>query len=246
MSFAVIGGTGFKLTDVFDESVKELIDTPYGKAEITSGDYKGHKIYFLARHGFAHTIVPHLINYQANIWSLKELGVESIYASAAVGSLSKNIKPGDFILPDQFLDFTKSRRCTFFDGINKELKHTDMTEPYDKQLRIALTKAAKEKDVRLHPCGTYVCTEGPRFETPAEIKMFKQMGADIVGMTGVPEVVLAKELGIKYATLAIITNYAAGITASKLTFEECLEEIKKRDKLVMEIFMDAAEIGGML
>jgi 5'-methylthioadenosine phosphorylase len=247
MSLAIIGGTGLaKLADMLEEPAREIIDTPYGQAEIVSGKHKNYGIIFLARHGLAHTVAPHLINYRANIWSLKELGVDSIFASAAVGALSENIKPGDFVLPDQFIDFTKSRQNTFFNGVDNELKHVDMTEPYNGQLRMALAKAAEEKDIKLHPKGIYVCTEGPRFETPAEIEMFKKMGADVVGMTGVPEVVLAKELDIKYASLAITTNYAAGIADSELTFEECREEIKKWEAPIMEIFIKAAEIGGIL
>lgn len=246
MSFAIIGGTGLaELANRLDKTSKETVVTPYGQTEVIRGTQKGRAVVFLARHGWGHRLAPHVINYRANIWALKELGAAAILAASAVGSLRTNIKPGDFILIDQFIDFTKSRPSTFFEGVERELKHIDVTEPYDARLRQALRQAAQEKGVRLHPSGTYVCTEGPRFETPAEIRMFCQFGADVVGMTGVPEVVLANELEISYATLAVATNYAAGIAGHHLTMEECVREMQKWDQTIFDIFMRAAEAGGL-
>lgn len=245
MSFAIIGGTGLaEAAGFLEKSKKETVETPYGKAHIVRGEKAGRSVVFIARHGSRHTIPPHKINYRANIWALKELNISNVFASAAVGSLKTEIKPGDFILVDQFVDFTKGRVGTFFDE-DKEVQYTDMTEPYDARLRTLLAQAAEEKGIRHHHLGVYVCTEGPRFETPAEIAVFKKLGADVVGMTGVPEVVLAKELGISYATLAVATNYAAGITGKRLSFEECVEEMKKWDKTIFDIFLRAAEIGRL-
>jgi 5'-methylthioadenosine phosphorylase len=246
MSYAIIGGTGLaELASLLDETSKDQVETPYGQVEVVKGAKNARQVFFLARHGLAHELAPHVINYRANIWALKELGVSSILAGSAVGSLRTDIKPGDFILIDQFIDFTKGRRSTFFDGIERELKHIDVTEPYDAALRQALKQAAEEKGVRLHSAGTYVCTEGPRFETPAEIQMFAQYGADVVGMTGVPEVVLANELEIAYAALTVATNYAAGLAGHRLTYEECAEEMKKWDRTVFDIFVRAAETGDL-
>lgn len=246
MSFAIIGGTGLaELADLLDGTSKQKVKTPYGQTDVIKGMKNGRQVIFLARHGWAHELAPHVINYRANIWALNELGVSSILAGSAVGSLRTDIKHGDFILVDQFIDFTKGRESTFFDGVDRELKHVDMTEPYDARLRQALRKAAEEKGVRLHPDGIYVCTEGPRFETPAEIRVFAQLGADVVGMTGVPEVVLANELEIAYAALTVATNYAAGIAGHRLTYEECVEEMKKWDKTIFDIFVRTAELGEL-
>lgn len=246
MSFAIIGGTGLgEAADLLIEATKETVETPYGQVEVIQGVNKGRTVFFLDRHRWSHKLAPHKINYRANVWALKELGAAGIFAAAAVGSLKIEIRPGDFTLVDQFIDFTKSRASTFFDGAERELKHVDVTEPYDSQLRRALKQAADEKGVRLHPSGVYVCTEGPRFETPAEIKVFQQFGADVVGMTGVPEVVLANELEIPYATLAVATNYAAGMVGHRLTFEECVQEMQKWNKTIFDIFMRAAEIGRL-
>lgn len=245
MSFAIIGGTGLtELVQFLKKHKTEEIETPYGKTQVVKGEAAGREILFLPRHGLKYAVPPHQINYRANIRALKDLGVDNILAGSAVGSLKSEIKPGDFVLIDQFIDFTKGRMGTFVEG-GGEIRYTDMTEPYDGRLRQYLARAAGEKGVRLHSGGTYVCTEGPRFETPAEIAAFQKLGGDIVGMTGVPEVVLASELEISYATLSVVTNYAAGMAGKRLTFEECVAEMKKWDKTVFDIFLRAAEIGRL-
>src|SRR5690606_34061261 len=145
-----------------------------------------------------------------NIAAVAQLGCQAIIATNAVGSLRPQMKPGDYVLPDQFLDFTKTRPLTFFDGDDGKVRHIDFTEPYCPSLRSTVGHCLRERGLRVHEPATYLCAEGPRFETPAEIRMFSAWGADVVGMTGVPEVVFAHELGLCYASLCIVTNMAAG------------------------------------
>lgn len=220
---AVIGGTGVYDPSMFENIEEKTMQTPYGEIAYTSGSYKGKQLIFLARHGKGHSIPPHLINYRANIWSLKKLGVTMIVSTTAVGSLNTDFAPGHFVLVDQFLDFTKSRVSTFFDGNGKKVVHLGVGNPYSPALRKVIMEAASELNIDAHNGGTYVCTEGPRFETPAEIKMYKMLGADTVGMTNVPEVVLAGEAEIAYATISMVTNFAAGISPTELTHQEVLD-----------------------
>ncbi|NLJ99916.1 MAG: S-methyl-5'-thioinosine phosphorylase, partial [Clostridia bacterium] len=186
----------------------------------------GRRIAFLTRHGGEHTVPPHLVNYRANITALKEVGVKKIIATAAVGSLNTDMKPGDLVILDQFIDFTKGRPLTFFEGGSRGVVHTDMTTPYCPELSRQLKKYGEMPGVKVHPQGVYICTEGPRFETPAEIKMYGMLGGDLVGMTNVPEVVLAREKGICYAATAIVTNFAAGISPTPLSHQEVVEAME--------------------
>lgn len=219
---AIIGGSGVYNPSML-EKVKEIkVETPYGMITPLVGEYQGRDVAFLPRHGVNHSVPPHRINYQANLWGLRSMGVERIIATTAVGSLNPQMKPGDFVLIDQFLDFTKNRRNTFFEGGDLGVAHVDYTEPYCPELRRVLLEAGRGMEVNLHDRGVYVCTEGPRFETPAEITMFSRLGGDLVGMTNVPEVVLAREVGICYATISMVTNFAAGISAGPLSHEEVL------------------------
>ncbi len=220
---AVIGGTGVYDPSIFENIKEGTLQTPYGDINYTKGSYKGKNVIFVARHGSHHSIPPHLINYRANIWGLKKLGVTHIISTTAVGSLNLNFKPGHFVLTDQFLDFTKSRVSTFFEGGKDGVVHVDVTNPYCPELRALIEANAKKLNLPIHNGGTYVCTEGPRFETPAEIKMYKQLGADTVGMTNVPEVVLAAEAEMAYSTISMVTNFAAGISKEPLTHQEVLE-----------------------
>lgn len=220
---AIIGGTGVYDPRILENIREEEIQTPYGGVNLRIGTYAGEEVAFLPRHGAKHSVPPHLINYRANIWALKMLGVERVIATTAVGSVNRTMKPGDFVLIDQFLDFTKQRQHTFFEGGEVGVVHTDVTHPYCPECRQVLAEAAKDLPVTVHQGGTYVCTEGPRFETPAEIRMFANLGGDLVGMTNVPEVVLAREAGLCYATVSMVTNFGAGISPNALTHEEVLE-----------------------
>lgn len=219
---AIIGGTGVYDPKILDATEALAVTTPYGEVAAVAGQYEGRAVVFLNRHGASHAVPPHRVNYRAIVWSLRELGVERVLATAAVGSLNQQMAPGHFVLPDQFLEFTKARLTTFFDGGERGVVHTDMTEPYCPTLRRLLAKTAVDLGLTCHNGATYVTTEGPRFETPAEIRMFQQWGGDLVGMTSFPEVALARELGLCYATVAMVTNFAAGISATPLTHEEVL------------------------
>jgi len=221
--FGIIGGSGLYDPGIMSEVRTERVETPFGEVELYRGLCEGKEVAFLPRHGPGHTVPPHLVNYRANIWALRALGVERAVATAAVGSLRRRLRPGDAVIIDQFLDFTKSRPATFFTGGAYGVVHVDYTEPYCREVRRALLSAAREAGLRAHDGGCYACTEGPRFETPAEIRMFARLGADVVGMTSVPEAVLAREAGICYGTVAMVTNYAAGMAGRPLSHQEVLD-----------------------
>lgn len=239
---AIIGGTGVYDPNILENIRNEKVATPYGEVGLKIGDYQGKSVAFLNRHGAGHSVPPHLVNYRANIAALKELGVKSIFATAAVGSLNKNMAPGHFVFSDQFLDFTKVRQNTFFEGGKQGVVHIDMTDPYCPELRKVLTAAAKELGLTYHQYGTYVTCEGPRFETPAEIKMFKLLGGDLVGMTSVPEVVLAREKEMCYANISMVTNYAAGISPTKLTHQEVLDVMAENAENLRKLAMQAISL----
>ncbi len=210
------------------ELVKEVpIETPYGSP---SDKYRiftlsGNEIIFLSRHGQKHTISPHMVNYRANIWGFKELGAERILAIGASGGIKKGLRPGDIVILDQVIDMTEKRHSTFYDG--KDIVHIDFTEPYCPELREAYIESSKDLDISVHKSGTYICTEGPRLESRAEIEFFSRMGGDVVGMTGMPEASLARELELCYCSVAVVTNYAAGVVDKKLTVKEVLDKMRE-------------------
>jgi len=241
VSLAVIGGTGVYDPRMLSEVREEKVATPFGGVTVCIGNFHGREVAFVPRHGEKHSVPPHLINYRANIWSLRELGVERVLATAAVGSLNPDMRPGDFVLVNQFIDFTRSRKQTFYEGGEEGVFHVDMTDPYCPELRDFLFQCGNKLGFAVHREGVYVCTEGPRFETPAEIRMFRQWGGDVVGMTSVPEVVLARELGICYAAVAVVTNYAAGISPSMLTHSEVLEMMRINSERLRQILSAALE-----
>lgn len=203
------------------------VETPYGSVKPIVGKLANRELVFMSRHGCDHATPPHLVNYRANIWALRELGVSKVLATAAVGSLSPNFHLGELVLLDQFLDFTKSRSQTFYEGGKQGVLHVDMTEPYCSSVRQVILEASEHLGFEVKNGACYACTEGPRFETPAEIRMFQQLGADLVGMTSVPEVVLARELGMCYASIGMVTNEAAGIATHPLTHAEIMKSMKK-------------------
>lgn len=223
IAVAIIGGTGVYDPKILSAVEKLEVTTRYGTALLTKGIYAGKEVVFLARHGTNHGTPPHKVNYRANIAALVKLGVTRVIATAAVGSLNEAMPPGAMVLLGQFLDFTKARESTFFSGAEAGVVHTDFTEPYCPDLNGRLLAAAAACGLELLRGGVYVCTEGPRFETPAEIQMFKKLGGDLVGMTNVPEVVLAREAGLCYSTIALCTNFAAGISRTNLTHQEVLD-----------------------
>lgn len=219
---AIIGGTGLSQLAELKTTESKPITTPYGSpsADFVIGKLADTEVIFLARHGNPHHIPPHKINYRANIWGLKQLGIETIIAVAAVGGISSAMAPAHIAIPDQIIDYSYSREHTFFDGKSEPVSHIDFTYPYSATLRSKLLKAAKQAGLNVSSAGTYGCTQGPRLESTAEIKRMAQDGCDIVGMTGMPEASLARELGIKYATISIIANWAAGIVDGEITMAE--------------------------
>jgi len=241
VNFAVIGGTGVYNPKMLSHIEELVIETTYGDVLIKIGKLGEKRVAFLARHGSKHSVPPHVVSYRANILALKKLGVKKIIATAAVGSINKSMAPGDFILVDQFIDFTKGRIQTFYEGGEQGVLHVDMTEPYCKKLCKVIADNCPS-EINLYKSGTYVCTEGPRFETPAEIKMFAGWGGDLVGMTGVPEVVLARELGMCYASIAMVTNYAAGISQNPLTHQEVIETMAQNKNNLQKLIMNTLAV----
>lgn len=216
MDFGIIGGTGFCEIGGEQRGRRLEVETSYGLVEVDRTVLGGMEVAFIARHGRQHSMPPHRVNYRANISALKELGVRNILASAAVGSMSEALPPGTLAVLTQFLDFTHSRENTFFDGEDGKVVHIDVTDPYCPQLRVELEQAADAIGEQIRAGFTYACAQGPRFETAAEIRMFRRLGADVVGMTNVPEVTLAREAGICYAGVAIVTNWAAGVSSKRV------------------------------
>ena len=215
-----ITGTGFYELPGLTNVSPQAVPTPYGEVEVTLGTWHSQRVAFLPRHGPNHTIAPSKINYRANIWGLREVAVDAVFSVCVVGALQLATKPGDLVLIDQFLDLTKGRRPdTFFDAEGK-LRHTDMTYPYSKQLRSLVIEAAGRQGIDLIPAGTYGCFEGPRFESSAEAAMARLLGAHVVGMTGYPEVALARELGLEFCAIAVVSNYAPGVVGNTVSVDE--------------------------
>jgi 5'-methylthioadenosine phosphorylase len=210
--YAVIGGSGLTRLNEFEVVKKEVMRTPYGEPSgvLTIGRLAGKELVFLARHGYGHTITPHDINYCANIWALKKIGVEGIVGVASVGGIRSDLYTGSLVVPDQIIDYTHGRRSTFFEGPDQPVVHIDFTQPYTGSIRKALLAAGESVSEEIFDGATYGCTQGPRLETAVEIRRMERDGADIVGMTGMPEAVLAREAEIPYAALAVVVNPAAG------------------------------------
>ncbi|MCL4134011.1 UNVERIFIED_CONTAM: hypothetical protein GTU68_000335 [Idotea baltica] len=203
----IIGGSGLYNLESLEKVENIKITTPFGapSSEIVSGEINGIKVYFLARHGFKHNILPSEVNYKANIYALKSLGVNFCLSISACGSLREEIKPGDFVIPDQIIDFTKNREKTFFG--NGVVAHIPFAEPFSNKIREVLINELISNDISLHKEATYLCIEGPNFSSKAESRMFRGFGADIIGMTNSPEAHLAREASISYATLALVSDY---------------------------------------
>jgi 5'-methylthioadenosine phosphorylase len=215
---AIIGGSGLYDVDMIENAEEIRPVTPFGPPSdaVMVGTYKGKRVAFLSRHGRGHKVTPATVNYRANIWALKQLGVKAIFASNASGSLQERYKPGELVLVDQFIDRTKSRPSSFYEGKEAahlkahgldKVCHISSADPFCPELRSHLAKVSKQLGLPIHTEGTYVCIEGPRFSTRAESKMFRMWGGDVIGMTVFPECVLAREAGICYASVALVTDY---------------------------------------
>jgi 5'-deoxy-5'-methylthioadenosine phosphorylase len=233
---AVIGGTG--LEDSFIEGEKTRVGTPFGPSPTLTVASVGSKdIVFLPRHGERHILPPHKINYRANIWALHSMGVERILATNAVGAINPGMMPDDLVVPSDFVDFTR-RPATFYD--EPPVTHIDVTSIYCPELRRILAKTALQEGAKIHDEGVYLCTEGPRYESPAEIRIFRDWGCDVVGMTGIPEAILAHELGMCYASLCYVTNMAAA-TGTHIAAEDISSRGKKITETLQRIITRTAE-----
>lgn len=213
---AIIGGTGLTQLSSLEIVRREVARTPYGEPSgaLTFGSLCNQPVVFLARHGYGHTIPPHLVNYRANIWALKQAKVSAIVSVASVGGIREDFEPGTLVIPDQIIDYTWGRKSTYYDGGEQPVRHIDFTHPYDKNLRQRLIDAARAAGEFVFDGGVYATTQGPRLETAAEINRFERDGADLVGMTGMPEAVLARELDLPYAAINVVVNSAAGRSSS--------------------------------
>lgn len=240
---AIIGGTGLNSIDEFLVTNSHAIETPYGKtsAPLLEGKLAGVDTVFLARHGSGHSIPPHKINYRANIWALKSIGVADVIAIAAVGGIHKEIPPKKIVIPDQIIDYTHSRNHTFFEDDLSEVTHIDFTWPYNEILRQKLIKVGQDLNLDISDKGVYGVTQGPRLETAAEINRMERDGCDVVGMTGMPEAVLAKELELNYACCALSVNWAAGRGAAKITMQEIERALNQGMVSVKSILMSIVQ-----
>lgn len=225
---AIIGGSGLTTLSNLDVSHREVVRTPFGEPSgaLVFGQICGQQAVFLPRHGYGHSIPPHMVNYRANIWALHHHKVSGIISVASVGGIRDDLQPGDIVVPDQIIDYTWGRKSTFFDGVGSPVTHVDFTHPYDARLAARIVDAAKALGVDVKVGGVYAATQGPRLETAAEVNRLERDGADIVGMTGMPEAVLARELGVPYAAISVIANHAAGRGSSRegIRFES-LEQV---------------------
>jgi len=234
VEIGIFGGTGIYDSGILKNSKEITMDTPYGKTSdsITVGEFNGRNVAFMPRHGKKHTIPPHLINFRANIWAFKELGVKRIIAPSAVGSLKEEFEPGHFALPSQFIDFTKSRKGTFSE--DGKVIHISVADPFCPELQNVILNVTKKEKIQMHENCTYVCIEGPRFSTKSESKFFRTTGADIIGMTLVPECQLAREAQICYVSISTVTDY--DVWAEKpVTAKEVMETLAKNVETTKKI-----------
>ncbi len=226
---AIIGGTGLTRLKTLAITHREMVHTPYGEPSgaLTHGRLCGKEVVFLARHGYGHTIPPHKVNYRANIWALHQIGVRKIIAVAAVGGIHADMRPGHLAIPDQIIDYTWSREHTFFEDNLDRVSHIDFTHPYCEELRAILLTGADSAGLAISRSGVYGATQGPRLETAMEINRMQRDGCDLVGMTGMPEAALARELGLCYAACAVVANWAAGRGQGEITMEEIDRHLKE-------------------
>ncbi|MFA6921078.1 MAG: S-methyl-5'-thioinosine phosphorylase [Gallionella sp.] len=231
---AIIGGRGLTQLANLEITHRQVMRTPYGEPSgaFLFGTLNQHEVIFLARHGYGYTIPPHLVNYRANLWALREQGVSEVVSVATVGGIRADLTPGTLVVPDQILDYTQGRDYTFFSTRNTSYKNIDFTLPYSMNLRSRILHSAEQVQ---QPCldgGVYAATQGPRLDSIAEINRYEKDGADMVGMTGMPEASLARELDMDYATIAVVANYAAGRGDSHVSIS--MEAVNATAKSAME------------
>lgn len=246
VKIAVIGGTGlYSMMDEFEMIRQEIINTPYGEASapLVHGNLLGKEVVFLARHGFTHRLPPHRINYRANIWLLKKVGVDQIIAVNAVGSMNKKCSPECMVLPDQIIDYSWGREHTFYAEDLTRVVHVDFTNPYSESMRKTLIQAGKNCQLDLVQKAVYGCTQGPRLETAAEIRKLKQDGCDIVGMTGMPEAALAREISIEYASIAVVANWAAGLSGEEISMDQIEASLQNGMQQVKSLILETVKLS---
>ncbi|MFN7065581.1 MAG: S-methyl-5'-thioadenosine phosphorylase [Aquificaceae bacterium] len=252
----VIGGSGLYKLEAFEVIEKVTVRTPFGEASspIVATRIGDKEVFFLSRHGESHIHPPHRVPYRANLWAFREFGVKRVLAISAVGAINKRLSPGDFVVIGDLLDFTKKREETFYEGkysipvkgedkVAKLLRegrvvHIDSTQLYCPQMRLLMVDILEGLKLSYHASGVYACTEGPRFETPAEISVIEKLGGDVVGMTGYPEVVLARELAMCYMSLCLVANPAAGIAGYKLTSDEVISLMKQKEEEIGRVILE--------
>ncbi|GAB2571121.1 S-methyl-5'-thioinosine phosphorylase [Dyella jejuensis] len=241
IDLAVIGGSGLYQFPGLTNTSRQRIDTPYGPAsgDVVTGDFAGRRIAFLARHGESHSLPPHRVNYRANLWALHHLGARQVVGVNAVGGIRGDMGPRVIVVPDQVIDYTHGRFTSFCDVDGAEVRHIDFSEPYTASLRLALLDAANKAGIAAIDGGCYGATQGPRLETRAEIARMKRDGCDLVGMTGMPEAALARELGLDYACLALVANFAAGCgDEAEISIEEIFAHLKAATEAVPPILAE--------
>lgn len=221
---AIIGGTGFTQPTNLKIIRRQVIRTPYGEPSgpMTFGTIKDHEVMFMARHGYGHTIPPHQVNYRANLWALRDQGATRVIAITSVGGIRADLAPGSLVVPDQIIDYTYGRDSTYFDSKDRPVTYIDFTRPYNEKLRQQVLAAARQGGEPCMDGGVLAVTQGPRLDTAAEVNRMERDGADMVGMTGMPEAYLARELGLCYAAVGVVVNYAAGrgLSADGIQMEE--------------------------
>lgn len=243
---AIIGGTGLTRLSTLAVAHREVVRTPYGEpsAALIFGQLAGRDAVFLARHGHGHTIPPHRVNYRANLWALKDRGATSVVAVASVGGISR-CAPGDLVIPNQLIDYTSGRERTFFDGSDRQVVHVDFTEPYSSEVRARLLAGASAANIVVKDGGVYAAVSGPRLETAAEIDRLERDGATLVGMTGMPEAALARELGLPYAAICVVVNHAAGRgdSAKEISLDRIAKVLETAMDRVHMLLMHVAPLG---
>jgi 5'-methylthioinosine phosphorylase len=240
---AVIGGSGlYSLGEDFQILQQLSRQTPYGDTSAVPllGRWQEIEVVFLPRHGAEHSVPPHAVNYRANLWALKQAGVDSIFSVNAVGGIGAGMSPGTLALPAQLIDYSSGREHSFFDGSDGSVRHVDFSQPYSATLRASLEQAGLQLGLTMVASGTYGCTNGPRFETAAEIERMRRDGCTMVGMTGMPEAALARELDIDYACLSIVVNWAAGIADADISMEEIMANLEQGVQRVRPLLLAAA------
>ena len=234
---AIIGGTGVYVVPGLDLE-RNTFETEYGPVELFVGQGASEGLIFLPRHGPEHSFPPHRINYRAHIKALEMLGARRVLALSTVGSLHSGLPPASMVLLSDFLDFTRSRIGTFYDGEDGVVGHVDVTQPYCPALRARVLERAQAQRLELVPEGVYACMDGPRLETAAEIRMLAQLGGDVVGMTGVPEVTLAREAGLCFATVTVVVNWGAGLMSETINFEEARAASNRAKRDLLTLFVN--------